>query len=305
MAIKHIILTASKILVCGLGFFAGMMLGGLLAGFMGLDVPALPPGADTATLMQFQLWGGLLFSTVLALIARHLAGGVLLRWLVLTFFSWTTFSLNTYLEAAIFTSYEAASAYTLIMQLGAALLCSGSVALLFAPIDHSKPVQAQFRAFAAQYSPLGWIWRLPAAVLAFPVIYVGFGLLAEPFIIGFYEQQLAGLALPGWADILPVAILRGLLFLLACLPLFVLWQGSHRRLFVTLGSALFVLVGCIYMLQSTWFPIPMRLVHSLEIAADSFLYSGVLTVLIYQRKPRLVENTSPRTVPHSSLVNRS
>jgi hypothetical protein len=261
MKIKNASLIAVKILICGLSFFFGMMLGNLLASNFGLAMPLLPAGAEAATLMQFQLLGGLLFSVALALLALYLPGGFLIRWLVLAFFSWVTFSLNTFLEAAIFTSYEAASFYTLIMQLCAALLCSAAVAWLFQPLKKvqawtkSQAMWLLLKRFFSQYPPMGWLWRLLGSVVAFPLIYLGFGLLAEPFIIHYYEQQLAGLALPGWADILPVAFLRGLFFLLACLPLLVLWQGSHRQLFVTLGGALFILVGGIYMLQSSWLPI--------------------------------------------------
>lgn len=303
MTIKHVALTTGKGLLCGLVFFAGMVLGGLLAGILGLAVPALPAGADAASLMQFQLLGGLLFSATLAFLARYLAGSFLLRWLVLAFFSWVTFGLNTYLEAAIFTSYEAASAYTLVMQLGAALLCSAAVAWLFPPANKGQPVLPLLKKFSAQYPPLGWVWRLAAALAAFPLIYIGFGLLARPFIIGYYEQQLAGLALPGWGDILPVAFLRSIFFLLACLPLFVLWQGSRRQLLITLGGALFMLVGGIYMLQSNWFPLSMRLVHSLEIAADSLLYSAALVALFYREVTRPAEEALPPTSPRSSLAN--
>jgi hypothetical protein len=301
MTIKYAALTTGKILFCGVAFFAGMVLGGLVAGILDLAIPSLPAGADASTLMQFQLLGGLLFSAALAFLARYLAGSFLLRWLVLAFFSWVTFSLNTYLEAAIFTSYEAASSYTLVMQLNAALLCSAAVAWLFPPLKRGQSLQPLLKKFAAQYSPLGWVWRLLAAVAAFPLIYLGFGLLARPFIISYYEEQLAGLALPGWGDILPVAFLRSLLFLLACLPLFILWQGSRRRLFVTLGGALFILVGGIYMLQSTWFPPSMRLVHSLEIAADSFVYSAALVALLTQGMRDSAAEALPSTSPRSSL----
>lgn len=293
MSAARIALNMVKILLGGLVFFAGMLLGGVVAGFLELPVPALPAGADAVTLMWLQLVAGFLFSGVLALVSRKLGGGFFLRWLTLLLFSWITFSLNTYLEAAIFTGYEAASAYTLVMQFCAAALSSALIAWLFPPApeasyqavvegDRSEAIGAAVCAFTAQFTPAQWAARLLAALLAFPLIYILFGLLARPFIQSYYEQQMAGLTLPGWEQILPTLFLRSLLFLLACLPVLITWQGSRLSLFVTLGTALFILVGGIYMLQSYWFPITMRIVHGLEILADSFVYSGVLIALLYK-----------------------
>ena len=119
--------------------------------------------------------------------------------------------------------------------------------------------------------------------VAFPIIYLVFGWLVQPFVIEFYREQMAGLTLPGWGQILPVQGLRSLLFLLACIPVALLWRGSRRGLFWHLGGALFAFVGGLYMLQAYWYPITLRVAHSLEILADSMLYAGVLTALL----PRL------------------
>jgi hypothetical protein len=286
MTLKQITFTTGKLILSGLAFYAGIILGSLLAGAWGLSLPALPEGADVTTLMRFQLLGGLLFAATLAVIARFLAGSFLLRWAALALFGWLVFSFNTFLEATIFTSYEAASYYTVVMQLSAVLLSSAAVAWLFRAAQATGSATAHLARFIGQYSAAGWTWRLLAALAAFPLIYVVFGLLVQPFIIDYYRQAYAGLALPGWGEILPVAFLRSALFLLACLPLLILWQGSRQRLFLVLGGALFMLVGGIYMLQSNWLPASMRLMHSLEIAADSFAYSAALLTLLYSRAPQ-------------------
>jgi hypothetical protein len=166
------------------------------------------------------------------------------------------------------------------MQLASVLLCSAVVAWVFPPADSGPSLGTGLRTFAAQFSPAQWAWRLLAALLAFPLVYVVFGWLARPFIIQFYEQQMAGLTAPGWGQIVPTLLLRSLFFLLACLPVLVMWHGSRSRLFITLGSALFVLVGGLYMLQSYWYPLTMRAVHSVEILADSAVYAGALVALL-------------------------
>jgi len=277
---KRTLLGVGKTILGSLAFVGGTILGGILAGSLGLTAPALPAGTDAATLGQYQLLVGLVLVGTLAVLSRRLGGRFLTRWCILACLSWIAYSLNTYLEAAMFTSYEAASPYTLVMQLVSVALCSALVAWWFAPADPSATVGTKLRAFAGQFSSAQWAWRLLAALIAFPVVYVVFGWLVRPLIIEYYEQQMAGLVAPGWAQIIPTLLLRSLLFLLACLPVLIMWRGSRLRLFITLGSALFVLVGGLYMLQSYWYPITMRVVHSLEILADSLVYAGVLATLL-------------------------
>ena len=197
------------------------------------------------------------------------------------------------MEAAILTAYEAAFAYTLVLQLVAVIFCTGLVAWFFPAAVTEVSVRTRFKAFVGQYDLRAWAWRIPVALIAFPAAYVVFGLLVRPFVIIFYEQQVAGLTLPGWGEIMPILVLRSLLFLLACVPVLIVWQGSQRRLFIILGSALFILTGGLYMVQSYWLPLSMRVAHSLEILADTFVYTGALIVLLRSRLnlPTLVYNS--------------
>ena len=298
---KRTLLIASKTILAALAFYAGFILGSILAGLLGMSAPSLPAGADAATLGRYLLIVSPILAGTLAFVSRNLAGGLLLRWLILAFLSWIAYGLNTYLEAAIFTAYEAASAYTLFLQLVAVVFCSGLVAWLFPAAVTEVSVRARFRAFVGQYDLRGWTWRILAALMAFPAAYVVFGLLVQPFVIAFYEQQMAGLTLPGWGEIIPILFLRSLLFLLACLPILIVWQGSQRRLFITLSSALFILVGGLYMLQSYWFPLSMRVAHSLEILADSFVYTGMVILLL---RSRLDLPVWPISSGRSRLVER-
>jgi hypothetical protein len=303
--------TPGKILLGAGVFFAGTLLGSMAGGFLGLPIPTMPAGADATTLMWLQLLAGFLFSGTLALVSRRLGGGFFLRWLTLVLFSWLTFSLNTYLEAAIFTGYEAASAYTLVMQFCAAALSSAVIAWFFHPApepvdgDRGEAVGAAVNTFVAQFTPVQWTARLLAALLAFPLIYIFFGLLARPFIQSYYEQQMAGLTLPGWGEILPTLLLRSTLFLVACLPVLITWQGTRLSLFLTLGTALFILVGGIYMMQSYWFPVAMRIVHGLEILADSFVYSGVLVAIMYRESGQPVDVLAGQKSEESHRIRTS
>jgi hypothetical protein len=63
-------------------------------------------------------------------------------------------------------------------------------------------------------------------------------------------------------------------------PILVLWQESNRTLFLTLGFALFVLVGLLCMLAADWIPVNVRLPHAVDILADEFVYPGALVMLL-------------------------
>ena len=126
-----------------------------------------------------------------------------------------------------------------------------------------------------------WIWRLAAAVIAFPVIYLLFGSMVAPIVVPYYQQQAGtGLALPGMGQIIPIAFLRSLLFLVVCLPALIAWQGSRLGLWLTLGAALFLTVGGAPLFQAYSFPLVLRVVHSVEILADSLAHAGVLVALL-------------------------
>ncbi len=280
MALNSVLKGAGKVVAGALVYYVGFLLGSMVAGVMGMEAPPLPAGTDAQTLGMYQLVVSLFFALTLAMLSRRLAGALLARWLALALFSWVAYGLNTYLEAAIFTAYGAASAYTLVMQALAAVLCGAVIAWAFPPDEGERSATAVFRSYLRSYSPGQWAWRLLAAWVAFPIIYLVFGWLVQPFIIEFYRQQMAGLTLPGWGQILPTQALRSLLFLATCLPVIALWRGSRRRLFILLGGALFVFVGGLYMLQAYWYPASMRIAHSLEILADSFVYAGVLIAFL-------------------------
>jgi hypothetical protein len=275
-----------KLPICGMAFFVGLILGGMVATWMGLPASGLPEGADQTTLMQYALLGSVVLTLTLASVSWGLSGGFVTRWLILSFLTWIAFGVNTYLEAAIFTTMSAATPFTVVMYLFASLFCGAAVAWLFPPETEGTGFLANVKAFFAGRGAGAWIWRLLAALLAFPLIYLAFGSLVVPFVVDFYRQGTSQLALPGWDEILPVLSLRSLFFLLACLPVFIVWQESNCRLFVTLGLALFMMVGGLNMLQAYWFPPLLRVAHSLEILADEVIYTGVLVVLLAKRVPQ-------------------
>jgi hypothetical protein len=99
-------------------------------------------------------------------------------------------------------------------------------------------------------------------------------LLACP-LIGFYRAGGFGRTLPPISAFLPFEFIRSALFLVACFPFLLLWKASRGSLIFSLGLAFWVLNGLFGLLQSLGFPPVLRIAHSLEIGADSFVHAAV------------------------------
>jgi hypothetical protein len=268
-----------KLPLCGLAFYVGIILGGGAATLLNLPVPEVPPGVDPATLSWYLVPVSLILALTLSFISRSLSGGFVTRWLILASLVWIVYALNNYLEASIFSTFAAASRFMLVVFLAASIVGGAAAALLFAPEAPGTNFAANLRAFGDQYAVQAWLWRSLAALAAFPAIYLFFGSLIAPFVIDYYRQQSLGLVLPSWAQMIPMQFLRSLLFLLACLPVLIAWQKSRRSLLLNLSWALFVLVGLLNLMQAIWLPASLRLIHILEIRADSFVYAWALVML--------------------------
>ncbi len=279
MSFKQALINLAKLLLCGLAFSVGIIVGGMVASLLRLPTPATPAGMDTTVAMRDMLLESPILAFALALIARGLGGGFLARASSLSFLTWIAYTVNTQLEASIFTTLAGGFWFSIVTFGVPSLFCSAAVAFLFPPDPKGKSLVTAAREFFGRRTTGGWIWRLAVAAVAFMPIYWFFGMLVVPFTGEYYRQNMYGLAMPSLDQILTILFIRSVLFLVACLPIVVLWQESERSLFLSLGFALFVLVGFLLMLAE-WMPLSVRLPHTIEILADEFVYAGVLVALL-------------------------
>ncbi len=299
MTLRRLLVNLGKLVLCGLVLEIGTIFGGLLATMLRLRPPIPPAGADMNLAGIYLALTTPLVALALALIAGKLGGSFLTRVLVLSFFMWIAYTVNTQLEASIFSTYAAGFWFAIVVYLVAAIMCGAAVALLFPPENEGLGFATAGREFFAGRSAAAWAWRLPLAAVAFMPVYFAFGLMVVPFTGEYYRQNMFGLSMPTIDQILPILFIRSLLFLLACLPILILWRGSDRSLIWRLGLALFLLVGFIYMLISTWLPIYVRIPHTLEIFADEFVYAGVITILLARTglTPKQATTTESKATP--------
>lgn len=280
MTIKYLLIYVGKLIVCGIMFVLGIMLGGMLAVTLGLPQPPLPDGADMNAVQLYMMLTTPLFALALAALATGMNGNWLTRTLVLSFFAWIAYTVNTQLEASIVSTYAQGIGFALVTYAVPVLMCSGLVAFLFPSPNKEKNFAASAREFFARRSLPGWAWRLALAAVAFMPIYFFFGLLVLPFTGDYYRQAMFGLSMPTLDQLVPILFVRSVLFFLASLPICIVWQKSDASLFWRLGLALFLLVGFIFMLTSTWLPVYVRIPHTFEILAGEFVYAFVLTLLL-------------------------
>lgn len=91
------------------------------------------------------------------------------------------------------------------------------------------------------------------------------------------------MVLPGAGLILSVQILRSILFLLASLPVLILWSATRPQCVAPLGIAIFVLTATFEIVMAYELPAVLRITHSIEILADSMIYAWLMVKLLVQQ----------------------
>ncbi len=289
----QLLVNLAKLVVCSLVFFIGIMLGGMLVALLKLAAPAMPDGVDRSQALLSILLTVPLLALGLVLLARGLAGSFVARAAALSFLGWIAYTVNSQLETTIISPSMSGFWFSVIDFLPAWLLCGAVVAWLFPSARPAQSLAQVCQSFFSRRQAWDWVWRLTVASVIFMPIYYSFGLLVLPFVRDYYIQHLAGFTMPTLDQLLPILFMRSILFLLACLPVIVLWQESERHLFWKLGMALYLFVGALTAFAG-WLPLSMRVPHSLEILADEFFYAGALVLLLASRST--IKNIMPGVI---------
>lgn len=267
-------------------YFFGKTVAAALVTNIGLHFPEMP-GHTWNPILDFL--GGLVLVVCLAFLARGIGGSLKKRWLILLAFTFVSFVINNQIEAVAFTTSTEVPTMLLFFALPCVLATGATVLLIKSPEN-----EADLSAVFADRPVRAWWWRLLVAWLAFPIIYYFFGALIYPLVADVYAQQDSGLQVPGQAVVLSAVSIRSLLFLCASIPILVNWRRSRRSLVLSLAAALAAMVGVAGLIESTWMPTQLRIVHSIEIIADSLIHAWVLVALLVPRK--MAEQPSLSTV---------
>lgn len=245
------------------------------AALAGLSMPAPrgSPGATPAPQLAWALVSAAILVIGLVPLVPRLSGGSVPRWLVLAAFLYSVSTVNNAIEITIFTRLGSAG-YVAALGVLPALLCTA----LFATV---RPSGAAPAGLVEQPPAPGLAWRLALAWLAFPAVYLTFGGLVSPLVIESYSAQGSLLVVPPMRTIVGVQAIRSVFFLLPTLAVVERWTGSRLSLWLALAWAHWTLVGLFgLVLPSDLMTPTLRLVHSLEIGADSFAYTGIVVALL-------------------------
>lgn len=273
-----------KLPLCGLAYFIGMAISGMVLPAVGFPTPEMPAGTDANTIMLWYLPGSMILSLALSFVSRGLRVNWFLRWIILAELTWVFGAVGMVIESFFFMTTGAVSSilnalFTVLSFLSPSLFVSGAIAILFRP-PQTESFLHSLNTFFSSRNVSQWSWRFVSALLAYPLIYFSFGLIVQPFIKDFYAQGMYELTTPTWGQLIPLQLARSLIFLLISLPVVIWWNGSRRGLWLALGSSIFVLTAFMAVITAYWFPWQLRLFHGLELLADGLVYAGALVMLL-------------------------
>jgi hypothetical protein len=272
-----------KIPVIGAVYFVGILIAGAVVTKIGLPFPEIP-GQTWIPVLGFLT--AVTLSIGIALLANGIAGTPFKRGLILLVFFYVSFVINNQIEAAVYSTTTEVPTMLLFF-IVPCLMASAAAALLTRSAEERPAMPTVF----ADRPITSWWWRVVLAWLAFPVIYYFFGALIYPLVADAYTSPDLGLRLPGPLVVIAAVSLRSLLFLAASIPIIVNWKGSRISLVLSLTVALAAMVGVAGMFESTWMPLPMKLVHGVEIIADSLVHAWALVALLVAKPaPVAAEN---------------
>jgi len=274
-----------KIPLIAVAYFVATMISGALITAIGMEFPDFP---ELAYSPIRSLLAALVLGAALYLLARGIRGSSVLRWFVLFAFTYISFCVNNQIECAIFTTMGGFDTMLVFFIIPCALV-AGAAALLVKPPDEATVLTTVF----SDRPMSAWWWRATLAWLAFPVIYYFFGMLIYPFVADAYEGGELGLVVPSQSVILSAVTFRSLLFLLVTIPILTNWSRSRRSLMLALAAAFTAMVGAVGMIEAGWMTTTMRIVHGLEITADSIVHAWVLVTLLVPKSRAAVAELSP------------
>ncbi len=194
---------------------------------------------------------------------------------------------NNFLEAYFFTKqFNSIESFmmAILISLFNTLLQSISAILLLQP-NGRNDITTALKSYESSRTRSSWMKRIIAASVLFFPIYFTFGAMVSPFVVPYYSQPSSGLIIPSFKVMIPLELLRGviytavLLIVLACIK-------SERRLDLFVSSALLYIPGAFIPLisvASISFMSPVAPYHMVEIFADSVVYGYAASHLITKK----------------------
>lgn len=265
---------AGKVLLSAFAYVAGFVLSGIIGAAIKVRPIDLPAGMDPQRAFLLLAVASPLLMAAMVPLTWGLQGSWVKRWLSIGLVMFVALGVNTVLEALIFSTLL--NGHTPLLSLQYLIPCALAAFVLALPIRG----EGQPELLPGTFNAVGWTWRLVVAWLSFPAIYWCFGMMVAPIVMHAYQSGIGGLRIPPTMTILETQLLRSALFLVATLPIALRWTKSRRSFIISMGLAYAVSVGIFQLAQAEFIPPLLRIVHAIEITADSFAYAAVVGILL-------------------------
>jgi len=261
----------------GCVFAATLVLCRLLLQVLGFGLERAPAQAPEEIAGYYLLGGSIGLATGTIWVVKGLGASPLRRWSVASAFVVVGFALSTTIEAGIYSASDG-SVLTVLLLLPPCLALVMVQVIVF-PVDVDPSPEGP-ETPARGVARREWAWRLAAAVFSFPAIYLVFGIIVSPIVMSYYAEGAAGLVLPSTGLIVGTQVLRGILHVAIVLLVMRTWCRSRRQLVMALTAAFFVFVMMYDVVLAYEVPVVLIATHSVEVLADSFVFSWIATGLL-------------------------
>lgn len=277
-----ILMDIGKILLLSFVLASGLVVSRILLLNLDVFIPRLTQQADENTAIYYLLVGSFLLAGGLFFLFKGIGGSLKEKFLISILFTLFGFSIGITIESAI---YSDTSSYhlTILLLLFPMVLYSLIASLVTKHKQNFEPFVSKVQNYFNLWSFGVWVQKVLLAIIAFPLIYFIFGIVASPFVTKYYNELIEGLTIPRPETIILIQLFRSTLFLIITIPIIICWTKSKIQLILSLGLAHFVMVFAYDIYLAIVMPLELVLIHGIEIALDSFIYSLILIYILYPK----------------------
>jgi hypothetical protein len=281
-----------------LASFLGLLMGGVVTGLLNLPSPTIPAYMNMSILMPLVIVSEISIAIVLGECFQRLSWSFGPRVIAVGICHYLLYYLLNLLDGLLFTPMPNMST-GIVSDLFPAFFAAVVIAWLWFPKTDVRRVGEILATFFSGYQGSEWVWRLLVAWLIYPPIYYLIGRVAALFTMHYYQDPSLnlGLTLPDLSTLLLMQVLRGILFLLAVMPILCSWQGGRSALWLWVGLVIFVQIANQVIVQAYWLPLGLRIPHTIELLVDSVIQAGFYVWLLYPLPGGSPQRASQRITP--------
>ena len=128
-----------------------------------------------------------------------------------------------------------------------------------------------------------WGWKLPLGAVLYVAIYLSFGwFVCMPLAGEAFQNYYGDLQGPMW--VLPLQLLRGLIWTALALPVVRMMKGKPWEARLAVGLLFSVLMGFLLLVPTEVMPDAIRLAHLVEVSSSNLLFGWLVVWLLSRRQ---------------------